>query len=270
MLDTEKRNPRSTHIDTMSTRDMLKIMSDENFAVARAVEEALPSIAAAVDRIADALKKGGRLIYVGVGSSGRLGVLDAAECPPTYGVGPDKVIGVMAGGTPALVRAAEGMEDSAEAGEHDIMAVNVSSHDMVVGISAAGGAAYVVSAMRYASRVGAFTVALTANRGSAIDVMADQSIVVATGAEVVTGSTRMKAGTATKIVLNMLSTAAMIKNGKVYENMMINVRPTNAKLTQRVINITCEISGASREDAKKALNEVDWDIRRACELLKNK
>lgn len=268
MLETEKRNPRSTHIDTMSTRDMLKVMADENYTVARAVEEALPSIAAAVDRIAGALSGGGRLIYVGVGSSGRLGVLDAAECPPTYGVEPGMVVGVMAGGTPALVRAAEGLEDSAEAGERDMIAAGVSSHDVVVGISAAGGAAYVVAAMRYASRVGAFTVALTANRSSAIDLIADQSIVVATGPEVITGSTRMKAGTATKIVLNMLSTAAMIKNGKVYENMMIHIRPTNAKLTQRIINITCEITGASREDAEKALKEVDWSIPAACERLK--
>ena len=267
-LLTEGRNPRSMHIDRMSTLEQLRCINAEDHGAVDAVEAALPQIVPVVDRIVSGMKAGGRLIYAGCGTSGRLGVLDASECPPTYGVDPGLVIGVIAGGDYALRNAVEGAEDSRESGRAAMESLDLRPADVVVGLSAAGGAAFVLGALEYAGSRGCATAGITCNPDTPITKACDMPIVVRTGPEVVTGSTRMKAGTATKIVLNMLSTAAMIKNGKVYENMMIHIRPTNAKLTQRIINITCEITGASREDAEKALKEVDWSIPAACERLK--
>ena len=263
MLKTEMRNPKTTHIDTMTTAEMLKIMQEENLNAVNAVGSQLDNIGQAVDVISDAFQKGGRLIYVGAGTSGRLGVLDASECPPTFGVSHDTVIGVMAGGNDAIRKAKEGAEDSKEAGECDLKAIRLKSLDVVVGISAAGGAGYVISALLYAKSIGCTTVGITSNAESLLDQTADISIVTDTGAEVVTGSTRMKAGTAQKLVLNMLSTSAMIKTGKVYENLMINLSATNEKLTKRMIRIVSDIKHVSEAEAEALLDAADWNIKKA-------
>lgn len=268
MLQTEQRNPNTMHIDQCETNEILELIQIENINAAKAVGEALPQITKACDAIEAQMRKGGRLIYIGAGSSGRLGVLDAAECPPTYGVSPETVMGILAGGRDCMFRASENAEDGADAGVRDLMAVSVNANDVIVGISAAGNAAYVAAAMRYAKSIGCVTVGLTCNNGSLTDEIADISIVTETGPEVVTGSTRMKAGTAQKMVTNMLSTCVMIRLGMVYENMMINLKPSNEKLRQRVIRITCEILGCSEAGAIQALEENDWNIRAAVESRK--
>ncbi len=258
---TEARNPLTTHIDQASTMEMLEMIQTENINAAKAVGKALPMIAQAVDSIVFHMKAGGRLIYMGAGSSGRLGVLDAVECPPTYGVEQELVSGIMAGGAPCMFRASEGEEDNAQAGVRDLSAKELQPHDCVVGISAAGNAAYVADALAYARTVGCVTVGVTSNPHSRLATESDLPIVVETGAEAVTGSTRMKAGTAQKMILNMLSTCAMIQTGKVYENLMINLRPSNVKLRQRVISIVCQICGCEEEKAIAMLDEKDWSIR---------
>lgn len=257
------RNPKTTHIDKMSTIEMLKAIQDENIYAVNAVGNALDSIAEAVDAITEAIKNGGRLIYMGAGTSGRTGVIDATECPPTFGVSPETVVGIIAGGKEAMFKASENQEDSAEHGIKDLKNINLNSKDIVVGISAAGGAAYVISALEYAKSIGCTTVGLTSNEGTLLDKTADISIVTDTGAEVITGSTRMKAGTAQKLVLNMLSTCPMIKNGNVYENLMINLNATNIKLKQRMISIVCDITGCDKDTSEKLLSENDWNIRKA-------
>lgn len=266
-LGTEARNPRTTHIDKASSAEIVRLMNAENLRAVQAVGEAEADIAAAIDGIAERIGRGGRLIYVGAGTSGRLGALDAAECPPTFGVGYDDVVAVMAGGKNAFFRAAEGAEDSAEAGEHDISELGISEKDAVVGISAAGSAGYVISAVRYAASKHALTVAVTCNPDTPLAGACDIAIEALTGAEAVTGSTRLKAGTAQKLILNMLSTGAMIRTGKVYENMMINVRPTNIKLRDRAARIAAEISGASYGDAYDAVGKTG-SVREAIELLR--
>ena len=239
MIRTEMRNPRTTHIDHMTTEEMVSLIAKENYAVVKAVEEQTTAIAAAVDAVSNSFSNGGRLFFIGAGTSGRLGVLDAAECPPTFGVERDMVTGIIAGGIDCMVRASENEEDNAERGKSDLLNAGVKHGDTVVGISAAGGAAYVASALKAAKEIGATAVALTCNKDSLIASVSDIAIVTDTGEEVVTGSTRMKAGTAHKMVLNMITTCSMIKQGKVYENMMINLKPTNIKLKQRMINIVC-------------------------------
>lgn len=265
MLKTEARNPRTMHIDRMATREILQVMNDENRRMIDAVEAALDQTAVLCDETVKRMRRGGRLFYLGAGTSGRLGVLDASECPPTFGVSPDTVIGIIAGGDRCLRSAAEGAEDSAEAGKNDLAAYQITENDVVVGISAAGGAAYVVGALRYARSKGAYTASLSSNYDTAIEHEADCAIVADTGAEVVTGSTRLKAGTAQKLILNMLSTTVMIETGKVYENMMINLKPSNQKLRARVIRITQEIAGCSEDEALARLEKNDWDIRKAAE-----
>ncbi len=268
MLKTEMRNKKTTHIDKMSTKEMLAIISEENYNATRAVEKALPSIANAVDEITQRLQEGGRLFYVGAGTSGRLGVLDAVECPPTFGVSYDVVIGIIAGGNKCLTQASENEEDKEECGQRDILLYDVCKKDAVVGISVAGGAAYVVGALKAAKAAGAKTIALTSNEHSKIATVAEIEILTDTGAEAVTGSTRMKAGTAHKMVLNMLSTCAMIKTGKVYENMMINLKPSNIKLIERMLRILSCIAGCDEKRSEKALEENGWNIRHAAEMLK--
>lgn len=266
-LLTETRNPRTTHIDTMSTLDQLRAINFEDHTAVDAVEAALPQIAPVVDRIVRGMKKGGRLIYAGCGTSGRLGVLDASECPPTYGVGPDLVIGVIAGGDHALRNAVEGAEDSREAGLAAMAALVLRPQDVVVGISAAGGAAFVLGAVEAAKKAGSAAVALTCNPDTPLERACDFAIVVRTGPEAVTGSTRMKAGTAQKLVLNMLSTCAMIQTGKVRENLMINVRPSNQKLRDRAARIVCQLAPVTREQAENALVRSGWDVARALDSL---
>lgn len=268
MIKTEMRNERSMHIDKMSTEDMLTLMQDEYVSAAKAVERELPAIGKAIDGIAERMAKGGRLFYVGCGTSGRLGVLDASECPPTYGVSPDLVIGIIAGGDTAIKKAVENAEDSAINGKLDLQKYGLNENDSVVGISVAGGAGYVVAALEYAKEVNAFMVALSCNAGCKIEQIADVGIHPDTGAEVISGSTRMKAGSAHKMILNMISTSVMVKLGHVYENLMINLRPTNKKLRDRMIRIVSDITELDAEGSEKLLSENDFVIRKAVESIK--
>lgn len=263
MLKTEMRNEKTKHIDQMTTAEMLTVMNEENAVAVNAVGEALPQIAHAVDAAAEAMMNGGRLIYMGAGTSGRLGVIDAAECPPTFGVSPDLVVGIIAGGKECMFRAAESQEDDGAHGVADLKEKNLTSRDVVVGISAAGGAAYVVGALEYAKSLGCTTVGITSNAETPLDQTADISIVTDTGAEVITGSTRLKAGTAQKLVLNMISTCAMIKCGHVYENLMINLRPTNQKLRGRMVRIVAAILDVDENEATTRLEANQWNIRQA-------
>jgi len=260
MLNTEKRNPKTQHIDKMSTLEMVYAMNEENMNSVLAVERASASIAQAIDVISEALAAGGHLVYIGAGTSGRLGILDASECPPSFGVEPEIVRGIIAGGNESMFRASEGAEDGHDAGATDVADV-LHDGDVLVGISAAGNAEYVVGAMEMANVMGCTTIALTSNADSAITKVADIVICCDTGPEVITGSTRLKAGNSQKFVLNMLSTCAMIKTGKVYENLMINVKPSNKKLRGRVIRITCDILGCDEEKAIKLLDAHNWSIR---------
>ena len=266
-LTTEGRNPRSMHIDTMSTEDMMRCINEEDKLVPLAVEKEVPNIAKAVDAITAAFEKGGRLIYTGCGTSGRLGVLDASECPPTFGVSNDCVVGIIAGGKEALVTSSEGAEDMEVAGVSDVMAAGMTKKDALVGISAAGNAKYVAGALQAAKDMGAAAIGLTCNRECLMAQIVDILIVTDTGAEVLTGSTRLKAGTAHKLVLNMLSTFTMVKLGLVYDNYMINVKPVNVKLRQRCIRIISAITGVSSEMAEIALDNANGDIRTAIERI---
>ncbi len=268
MLNTEERNPRTMHIDKMSITEMLTAINNENYISVEAVEKAIPSIAHAVEKIADRMNCGGRMFYIGAGTSGRLGVLDASECPPTFGVPPTLITGIIAGGYDCLVKSSENAEDSYENGAKDLLAHCITQNCVVVGISAAGNAAYVIGALEKAKSMGCMTIALTCNPESGIAKTADIAIVTDTGPEAITGSTRMKAGNAQKMVLNMLSTCAMIKTGKVYENLMINLRPSNEKLKNRVIEIVKELTGYSSVEAEKALCQNDWDIKKAIDSSK--
>lgn len=268
MLKTEMRNEKSMQIDRMTTSEMLHLMQDEYVAAACAVERELDAVGRAVDEISARMKQGGRLFYVGCGTSGRLGVLDASECPPTYGVPHGLVVGIIAGGETAIRRAVEGAEDDRACGWGDLLSHSLTPLDSVVGISVAGGAAYVLGALEYASELGAFTVALTCNEGTPLEALADVAIHPDTGAEVVTGSTRMKAGSAHKMILNMISTSVMIKLGHVYQNLMINLRPTNVKLRDRMIRIVCDMIDVRYEEAERLLEENEFDIRRAVEAYK--
>ena len=271
MLRTEMRNPATKHLDKMSTAEMMRVMQDENMNAARAVGAELENIGRAVDAITERMARGGRLFYIGCGTSGRLGVLDASECPPTYGVSHDLVVGIIAGGDGALRRAAEFGEDSYETGVADLSDYNINENDSVVGISVAGGAAYVIGALEYAKKQGALTIALCNNEGCKIEQIADMGIHPDTGAEVVAGSTRMKAGSSHKMILNMISTAVMVKAGHVYENMMINLRPTNVKLRARMIRIVSDITGEDESVSERLLEENGFCIRDAVEARnKNK
>lgn len=261
MLKTEMRNENTTHIDKMSAYEMASVMQQENFNAALAVEKVLPQVAEAIERVSERLKKGGRLFYVGCGTSGRLGVLDASECPPTYGVSSDMIVGIIAGGDFALRKAVEGIEDDREAGKCDLEKYNITELDSVMGISVAGNANYVLGALEFAKEQKALTIGLTCNQDCKINKIADIVITVDTGAEVITGSTRMKAGTAHKMVLNMISTGVMIKYGRVYENYMIYIKPVNIKLRQRMIHIVSELLSCSQEKAEKLLEENNWEIR---------
>lgn len=266
-LQTELRNPRTMHIDRMDTLEMLRCIHAEDLQAVEAVGAILPQIAPVIDRIAAGMAQGGRLIYTGCGTSGRLGVLDASECPPTYGVEPGLVIGVIAGGDRALRSAIEGAEDSRPAGRAALEPLELQPQDVVVGLSAAGGAAFVLGCVEYARERGCATVAITCNPDTPLQAACDYAIVPLTGPEAVTGSTRMKAGTAQKLILNMLSTCAMIRTGRVKENLMINVRPTNVKLHARAIRILRQLHGCTEEQAEQALAQAQNDVARASALL---
>lgn len=268
-LNTEARNPRTTEIDRLPTLDMVRLMAEENRVVEDAVADEAEHIAQAIDLIATALDAGGSLIYVGAGTSGRLGVLDASECPPTFGVDYRLVRGIIAGGEDAMFRASEGAEDHFERGVEDLAADGVRAGDVVVGLSASGGAPYVLGALTKAAELGAIPVGVTCNPESRMHALCHVTIAPVVGAEVITGSSRLKAGTAQKLVLNMLSTGAMIKTGKVMGNLMVNVRPTNQKLRLRCIRIICELSGCDAATAEQALDTYG-DIRSAVRALEQK
>lgn len=266
-MTTEGINPRTTNIDLCETEEILRLIHQEDSRAAPAVGQVLPEIARAVDTAVSGLRRGGRLIYVGAGTSGRLGVLDASECPPTFGTDPGMVVGVIAGGDKALRRAVEGAEDSYGTGAAAMDELDVNEADTVVGITASGSAPYVLGAMERARALGAATVALCNTRpGSVIDT-ADIAIVPVVGPEVIMGSTRMKAGTADKMVLNMLSTAAMIKLGKVYQNLMVDLAATNQKLRDRTVRILMAAAGVCREEAEEALRQTDGKLKPALILL---
>ena len=257
-IATEQRNPNTMNIDTLSTLDMVKLINREDHRVADAVGEVTDKIAQAVDVIAEKLAAGGRLIYCGAGTSGRLGILDAVECPPTYSTDPETVQALMAGGYGAIFKAVEGAEDSKELGVQDMQNIHFCQKDVLVGIAASGRTPYVRGCMEYAKQLGAPTISVTCCPGSELDQFADIGIAPAPGPEVVTGSTRMKSGTAQKMVLNMLSTGAMIKLGKVYGNLMVDVKPSNEKLIRRCVTIVCSAAECTEAEATKALEACDY------------
>ncbi len=257
-IATEQRNPNTMNIDTLPTLDMVKLINREDHRVADAVGEVTDKIAQAVDVIAEKLAAGGRLIYCGAGTSGRLGILDAVECPPTYSTDPETVQALMAGGYGAIFKAVEGAEDSKELGVQDMQNIHFCQKDVLVGIAASGRTPYVRGCMEYAKQLGAPTISVTCCPGSELDQFADIGIAPAPGPEVVTGSTRMKSGTAQKMVLNMLSTGAMIKLGKVYGNLMVDVKPSNEKLIRRCVTIVCSAAECTEAEATKALEACDY------------
>ncbi len=256
-LPTEARNPASERIDEVSTLEMLGILHAADQEAVAAVGLVLPQIAAAVDAIAARIEAGGRLFYLGAGTSGRLGVLDASECPPTYNTPPQLVQGIIAGGDAALRRSIERAEDNPELGARDLEEHDFDSDDVLVGIAASGRTPYVLGGMEHARRLGALTIGLTCVPGSPVAGAAEIAIVPATGPEVVTGSTRMKAGTATKLVLNMLSTGALVRLGYVYGNLMVNVQPTNTKLADRAARIVATITGLTHDQAAQLLAQAE-------------
>jgi|DewCreStandDraft_2_1066082.scaffolds.fasta_scaffold00172_81 N-acetylmuramic acid 6-phosphate etherase len=262
-LLTEQRNPRSMFLDQMSTREILELINDEDAKVAAAVRLALPQIAAAVDLVVDRLKAGGRVFYVGAGTSGRIGLLDALEWPPTFGVDRDLVQAVVPGGETATIESTSELEDDTDLGAADLSARGVRPSDVVIGIAASGRTPYVVGAMRAARQVGAAVVSLSCNPGGPMVELADVAITVLVGPEVLTGSTRMKAGTAQKMVLNMISTTAMVRLGKVYSNLMVDVRPLNWKLLERARRIVAEAAGISYEEAARILEASGNQVKAA-------
>ncbi|KHS89620.1 N-acetylmuramic acid 6-phosphate etherase [Pectobacterium polaris] len=266
-LVSETRNPATMALDQFSTLEMMHAFNQEDRKVPEAIAQVLPAIAEAVDLATASLQEGGRLIYLGAGTSGRLGVLDASECPPTFGVPHGLVIGLIAGGPGALLKAVEGAEDDLTLGEADLKALNLTAADMVVGLAASGRTPYVIGALRYARDVGCRTAAISCNPHSPIAQEAQVAISPVVGPEALTGSTRLKSGTAQKLVLNMISTGAMVKLGKVYQNLMVDVKATNVKLLDRACRIVVEATGAEREKARQALVQADNEVKPAILML---
>lgn len=266
-LITEQRNPNSMQIDTLSAYEIVQIINNEDKQVPLAIEKVLPQIAQAVEKIVEAFQQGGRLVYIGAGTSGRLGVLDASECPPTFGVSPEMVKGIIAGGERALRHPIEGAEDNKEAGKQDLQAVEFSQKDVLVGIAASGRTPYVLGALEYAKQLGATTVSIASNPNSAMSQIADIVIDTVVGAEVLTGSSRMKSGTAQKLVLNMLTTASMILIGKCYQNLMVDVQASNQKLVARAIRIVMQATECSREVAETTLALAENNAKLAIMMI---
>ena len=262
-LLTEQRNPSSAQIDTLPTEQVLQIINNQDATIAAAVREAIPQIARAVDGVTEALRNGGRLFYIGAGTSGRLGVLDASECPPTFSVPPEVVQGIIAGGEAALSRATEASEDDPESGSRDLLARGFKTGDVLCGIAASGRTPYVLGAIRKARELGCLTIGVSCTPSSELSQTAEVPIEVLTGPEIVTGSTRMKAGTATKLVLNMLTTGTMIRLGYVYGNLMVNVQPRNEKLRDRAQRIVRDASGVDDARAAQLLDESGGSVRTA-------
>ncbi|MFE6637892.1 N-acetylmuramic acid 6-phosphate etherase [Streptomyces tendae] len=266
-LATEAFRPELAEIDQLPTLDITRLMNGEDAAVAAAVAERLPEIAAAIDAVAARMARGGRLVYAGAGTAGRLGVLDASECPPTFNTAPGQVVGLIAGGPDAMVTSIEGAEDSPELARTDLEALALTADDTVVGVSASGRTPYAVGAVEYARSLGALTVGLACNRDSALAAAAEHGIEVVTGPELLTGSTRLKAGTAQKLVLNMLSTITMIRLGKTYGNLMVDVRASNEKLRARSRRIVALATGAADDDIERALTATDGEVKHAILVL---
>ncbi len=266
-LVTENRNTKTMQLDGMPIEEVLRVMNEEDASVAKAVEKELSYVAKAVEAVIKTFEQEGRLIYMGAGTSGRLGLLDAVECPPTFGTPPEKVVGLIAGGERAFIRAVEGAEDSEAFGIPDLKDIDLKSKDVVIGLAASGRTPYVIGGLSYAKEVGCTTVGITCNKGSKVGAAADIPIEVVTGPEVLTGSTRLKAGTAQKMVVNMISTASMVGIGKAYKNLMVDVQQTNMKLKVRAENIVMQASEVDRETAKKALEQADGHVKLAITML---
>lgn len=269
-LTTESRNPRTMNLDEMSPLQLVSVMNQEDLHVVSAVKAVLPQVATAVQWAKEALEVGGRLIYFGAGTSGRLGVLDAVECPPTFGVSSDVVVGLIAGGERAFVRAVEGAEDDSELCKKELLAINLKESDLAVGLAASGRTPYVIGGLRYAKEIGCRTVAIACNKDSAIGKEADLAIEPTPGPEVLTGSTRLRAGTAQKMILNMISTGSMVGIGKAYQNLMVDVQQTNNKLVVRAQNITMAATGCTRDEAAAALHEANGSAKVAIVMLLTK
>lgn len=266
-MTTETRNPRTMRLDEMTALEIVTVMNEEDARVPLAIAKRLPEIARAVDCAVAAFEKGGRLIYMGAGTSGRLGVLDAAECPPTFGVSPDLVVGLIAGGEGAFIKAVEGAEDSRELGWADLEALHLTANDFVIGIAASGRTPYVLGGLDYAKAVGCRTAAIACNTGSAVGKAAEIAIEVECGPEVLTGSTRLKSGTAQKLILNMISTASMVRTGKAYQNLMVDVMQTNEKLHTRAENIVIDATGVERAEARRAIDQAGGSVKCAITML---
>ena len=269
-LTTESRNPRTMNLDEMSPLQLVSVMNQEDLHVVSAVKAVLPQVATAVQWAKETLEAGGRLIYFGAGTSGRLGVLDAVECPPTFGVSSDVVVGLIAGGERAFVRAVEGAEDDPELCKKELLAINLKESDLAVGLAASGRTPYVIGGLRYAKEIGCRTVAIACNKDSAIGKEADLANEPTPGPEVLTGSTRLKAGTAQKMILNMISTGSMVGIGKAYQNLMVDVQQTNNKLVVRAQNITMAATGCTRDEAAAALHEANGSAKVAIVMLLTK
>lgn len=266
-MTTERRNPRTMQLDMMSELEIVTAMNDEDARVPLAIAKKLPEIAQAARWAVEAFEQGGRLFYMGAGTSGRLGVLDAAECPPTFGVDPGMVVGLIAGGEEAFIKAVEGAEDSVQLAEDDLRSHNLTSKDFVVGIAASGRTPYVLGGLAYAKSVGCRTAAIACNPGSAVGKAADLAIEVEVGPEVLTGSTRLKSGTAQKLILNMISTTSMVRTGKAYQNLMVDVMQTNEKLHTRAENIVMDATGVERAEARAAIDAAGGSVKCAITML---
>lgn len=266
-LATERRNERTMHLDDMSVEDVLRVMNAEDQTVATVIQTQIPVIAEVVKHVITSFNAGGRLIYIGAGTSGRLGILDAAECVPTFGVSPDMVVGLIAGGERALIKAVEGAEDSRTLAVDDLKALQLEARDTVIGIAASGRTPYVIGGLDYAKEVGAVTAAISCNTNAVISGYARYAIEVETGPEVLTGSTRLKAGTAQKLVLNMISTAAMIGVGKVYQNLMVDVQSTNEKLEIRAKRMISEATGVDAVTAERIFHKAHGHVKTAIVMI---
>ena len=262
-LATEAVNPATMDLDKLATAELVRVINAEDRRVAGAVGQALPEIAAAIDAVAERMRRGGRLIYMGAGTSGRLGVLDASECPPTFGVPAGAVVGLIAGGDAALRRSIEAAEDRPEQGQADLQAINLGPEDSVVGLTASGRTPYVLGGLDFARSIGALAIGVACNRPSAISEHADISILAEVGPEVLSGSTRLKSGSAQKMILNMLSTGVMVRLGKTYGNLMVDLHPTNDKLRVRALRLFCQVSGSDEESAKTWLERCNWEVKTA-------
>lgn len=266
-LATEESNPKSTRLDEMTTNEVLSIMNEEDQTIALAVKKVIPQIEETVEKVVNAFKSGGRLIYVGAGTSGRIGVLDAVECPPTFSTSHEQVQAVLAGGKGAMFNAVEGAEDDEQLGATDLEKLVITENDVIIGIAASGRTPYVKGALIHANSCSATTVSLSSNEHSTISNFADIKIEVVTGPEVLTGSTRLRAATAHKMILNMISTTAMIKIGKVYKNLMVDLNASNFKLRERAKQMVCNITDVSYEQAESVLEETDYDVKLAIVMI---